>query len=354
MAVAALALLGSLGTGPGSLRAADVPWEPPPCTPGSGGTGAAGTPRGAWFVMEPVVNRTGTLVGQRVRVGRTGDERGRRIELPPESFATGPVEGRVLVGDDDGTRSRLRVLHGDAGCATEAGTSTDVIRGALLEPGGAAIVEHRVDRATRADLGVWRRPLDGGAATRVLAPLDADARYGPTFATELAFGADGALAVASCGERACRVRVLDPTGGRVRETGPTGPILGLAGGEVVAFDTCAGLPCRIEAIDPSSGRRRTLAEASGLAALTGGDRPVLVHEGDHGTLRALDVATGRTLASGRADGAAPLRTTSGAGAGASVPAGWALLGPARGAAAPALRALDPARLVARPLAEVAP
>jgi hypothetical protein len=48
------------------------------------------------------------------------------------SRSPGPVAGRLLVGDDDGTRSRLRVIDVAAGCAIELGREADVVRSGVL------------------------------------------------------------------------------------------------------------------------------------------------------------------------------------------------------------------------------
>ena len=50
-------------------------------------------------------------------------------------------------------------------------TETDVVRRATIDARTGDLYEFRVDRATRADLGVWREPLAGGATVRVVPPL---------------------------------------------------------------------------------------------------------------------------------------------------------------------------------------
>ena len=100
-------------------------------------------------------------------LGRIGG-RERHLDLSPESFASGPVDGRVVVGDDDGATSELRIIDVGRGCATVVAREADVIRGAVLSAGDGTIWEHRVDRATRTDLGVWRRGPGGSPAVQVL------------------------------------------------------------------------------------------------------------------------------------------------------------------------------------------
>ena len=154
-------------------------------------------------------------------VGRSGSIPARRLDLEPELFVTGPSGGTVLTGSDDGRRSRLSLIDVAAGCAWSLGSSTDVIRNGVLAADGGSIVESRVDRRTRADLGVWRRPLDRSSPARLLPPIAADDRFGPTWLTELAWGDDGStLVVGSCGETACRYRLLPDTGGGHDDRGP--------------------------------------------------------------------------------------------------------------------------------------
>ena len=114
--LAAIALLGPPGVAsPATGGAADPPWEPPVCR---GGVAAPAEGRGvAWFRTDGVLDGTGTLAGQRVTLGLVGGT-ARRVDLPAESFAAGPARGVVLVGDDDGTRSRLRAFDPTRGCAT--------------------------------------------------------------------------------------------------------------------------------------------------------------------------------------------------------------------------------------------
>jgi hypothetical protein len=96
----------------------------------------------------------------------------------------------------------------------QVASSTDVIRNGIVAADGVSIVESRVDRRTRADLGVWRRPLDAGAPVRVLPPIGPDARFGPTWLTDLAWSDDDTtLVVGSCGETACRYRLVAGLGG---------------------------------------------------------------------------------------------------------------------------------------------
>ena len=163
-------------------------WTPAAC---------AGQPRigdpapGTWFRIDPVLD-AGTRVGQRLALGHPGEDGSRALELAAESFAAGPFGGTTLVGSDDGARSQLSLVDVARGCAWTVGISADVVRTATVAPNGATVYEFRVDRRTRADLGVWRRPLDGSAGpSRVLPPIAPDDRFGPTWITGFIWSEDG-------------------------------------------------------------------------------------------------------------------------------------------------------------------
>ena len=339
--VTALALLSAVGLGrPPALIAADPPWQPPPC--GVADAAAASRPAASpWFLMDAVLDRTGTLAGLRLTLGALG-ERSRHLELPPESFAWGPVSDRLLVGDDDGSSSRLRLLDVALGCAITVAGEQDVIRGAVVSPVDGSIWEHRVARAGRTDLGIWRRTPDGRAATRILPGMPSDDRYGPTYATELRWTGDGRLGVASCGELACRSRVLDPVTGRTSSVEATGPMIGVDGDTVVAYQVCHGFPCPIIAVDTVTGRRTTLVDGAGAAALGGIGHGVLVYESAHGLLETLDLRSGARRQVADSEGLLPVRDGSAATSAAGVPAGDVVVAPDGLISEPAgFRVLDP-------------
>ena len=320
--LAAVALMGAgTLTRPTVLAASDPPWIPPPC-PHEGATGAARNP--AWYRLDATLDGGGTLAGQRLSLGVIGGVT-RIMDLPTESFATGPHDGRVLVGTDDGSRSRLSLVDPVAGCATVIGDEAAVIRSALVAPDGAAVLEHRVARTTRSDLGVWRRPLDGGPSTRQLPAPAFDARYGRTFTTELRWTVDGTLAVSSCGILACRTTLLPPDGGTITTIGPTGEVVGVSSrGSVIAYAPCGGSPCPILEHDRRGGLRIRIAEA-GRASMAGDH---LVFEHGRRGLRVLDLASGGERPVEGADGLVPARGGSMATSGAEVTDGALLLVPA--------------------------
>jgi hypothetical protein len=320
-------------------------WTPQACVDGVGPGAAARVPgpaspgdlaREAWFRMDPRLDRAGALAGQRLAVGLDGNRFSRIMDLPPESFAAGPFGRIILVGTDDGATSRLRAIDVAGACTWDIGAESDVIRRATIDPAGTSVYEMRVDRATREDLGIWSRRLDGSLpAAPFLEPIAVDERFGPTFTTEFAWELSGAaLAVQSCGEVACRTRVVDPAGGSARavEEPDLGALVGLDGDRLVTYAACPGLPCPIVSTDLASGARTVLADHAAIAAIVAtSDGPRLVHETFDGPTIALrSVALDGSQARGL--GAIPegLRlhaTPEIAGTSTRNPSGWVLLSP---------------------------
>ncbi len=273
-AIGALAVIASTTTG-----TPPPPWDPPPC---AGPPGPGSEPIGAWYRIDPLLT-DGVWAGQRLILGRTGLDRPFRIDLHAESFASGPQGGTVLVGTDDGRTSTLSLLDLAGACRWSLATSDDVVRHARLSPDGRSIAEVRVDRRTREDLGVWRRPLDRGPVARILPPIDPDRRFGPTWRSELAWSEDGrTLIVESCGEVACRFRLLDEgTGERQAVADPSlGDLVGFADGRLVAHRACRGLPCPLLSIHPDGGAPLILHHESGLAVMgrDASGRTAVIHE----------------------------------------------------------------------------
>lgn len=349
----ALVLLAGIGLGrPPTLSAADPPWQPPPCPDGAMAPVQRPTVA-AWYRMDAVLDATGTLAGQRLTLGVLGGP-SRHLDLPAELFASGPVLGRLLVGDDDGSSSRLRLVDVLRGCATVVAREDDVIRSAVLSPDGEAIWEHRVDRAARADAGIWRRAAEPGTATRVLPGLAPDVRYGPTFSTELRWTADGRVGVASCGEIACRSRVFEPATGHLSSIEATGPMIGVDGDTVIAYEPCHGFPCPVVAVDTVTGTRTILIDDAGPASLGGTDRRVLVFTSGDGSLETFDLGTGTRRRVVAAAGLLPVRGGSAATSAVEMPAGDVLLAPDGRVTDPSsARRIDPQSSAVRTVEEAA-
>ena len=97
--------------------AAEPPWEPPPCPAVE--TRRRPEPGGVVPARAGARRARARSPGMRLTVGVDGTA-GRHMDLAPESFASGPAGGLVLVGEDDGAVSRLslagpgaRLLDGD-------------------------------------------------------------------------------------------------------------------------------------------------------------------------------------------------------------------------------------------------
>lgn len=344
--VVALGAIVVIGSAAGAAR--ERVWTPLGCTGGLAAnvgavrgaeTAAPGDLAiGAWMRLDPTLDADGALVGQRLSMGMHQGSSDWVMELPAESFAAGPFGHVLLVGADDGTVSRLSTIDVATGCAAPLAQETDVIRRATIGPDGRTVFESRVDRATRRDLGVWRRPLEASQpATRVLDALPADSRFGRTWSTEFTWSLEGdRLAIQSCGGVACRTRVIDPTPGgrptRMVADPALGPLVGLAGDRVITYGACRGLPCPIVSVDVDSGDQTPLDQAAGLAVLVAtGPGPRVVHESGGSSDRRLRSVA---LDGGSAVdvGAIPmgLRLTpdgSRSGSAAHLPTGWVLLSP---------------------------
>jgi len=238
----------------------------------------------AWFRLDPRLDRAGALEGQRLALGLDGARSSRILDLPAESFAAGPFGRVVVVGFDDGSTSTLAVLDVTHECSWPvAEESGSVIRRATIDPAGETVYEMRVDRATRADLGVWARPIDGTRpALQIVEPIAPDERFGRTYTTEFTWGLSGdRLAIQSCGEVACRTRVHDPADGSLVFVAEAdlGAIVGLSGDALVTYAACKGWPCPVITVSLETGQRQVLTEAAAVAILaTTSSGPRLVHE----------------------------------------------------------------------------
>ena len=277
------------------IRSASGPEALPACRPGPhAGVGSGeGAPRrrAAWYRLDPVLDGNGGLDGQRLIVGQVGRRGGFEVPLEVESFASGPSDGRILVGSDDGRRSILRIVDVNRRCAAVLHGGRELIRRAVLDPAGG-VIEFRLDRGSRADLGVWSRPANGAKPKRLLKPLAQNVRIGRIFATGLSWSTDGRrLVVTSCGEGACLARIVDRATGRVTTVDDPriGEVIGLVGDDLVASGGCPGLPCDIVSMDLRTGRVRAIAERAGLATVSARDGVGILAFEDYGARGQLGV-----------------------------------------------------------------
>ena len=161
--------------------------------------------------------RRGHAHGPAADLGRLGGRRPARSTCRRSRSRPGRADGVVLVGADDGARSRLSLVDVGARLRDDARRGGAVVRArARRRRTARPSVEHRVDRATRADLGVWRR----AARRRPRPAARRRARGGrplrpDVHARSCAGRPDGRLAVTSCGEARCRTRIVDPASGQV-------------------------------------------------------------------------------------------------------------------------------------------
>jgi hypothetical protein len=327
-----------------TLGAARRPWVPSACAgPPAGLATAARDPgavdiaavRGApWYRLDPVLMEDGALHGQRLAIGLEGDPVVRTLDLPAESFVAGPFGRLILTGSDDGTVSRLEAFDPAGGCAWPIAEDRIVIRRATIDPGGIGIYEMRVDRVSRADLGIWFRPMDGRTpARRVMDAPAIDGRFGPTWSTTFDWDLAGdRLAVQSCGEAACRVRVIDMAGGQPEtlDAPDLGVLVGLDGDRVVTYGACRGLPCPIVSTDLATGERQVLATDAGPAVLASSPTgATLVHEVRLATgrrLRSVALETGKVGDVGAIPADLRLQPSSaGVDAATRLPSGWVVL-----------------------------
>ncbi len=224
--------------------------------------------------LDPVARSTGVGAASGSTLGRAGDggDRGGSI-CDPESFAAGPVRRRR-----PGRHGRWRDVER---CAVDVGAGCRLARRtvaatssaeATLEPGSARrILEHRVDRATRADLGVWRRPLDG-AMRRARRSPPIDARSTAFGRTWLDGARRGATTVGRWSSVVRRGRL--PRRARRSATGAapdrraTRRSVASSGSRrtrLVAMAACRGLPCPLLSVDVGTGRT-TVLDARGRSS----------------------------------------------------------------------------------------
>ena len=301
-AVATLRLQAEVQAGPTSQVAAPAACSTPPVKPGEPVAPQLGT----WWRSTERLDEAGTLVGRQLFVGRDRSATA-VVDLAAESAVTGPVSGMVVATTDDGSQSEVRLLAVPDACAWVAYRTAAVVRSAILDPRDGALFLHVLDRSTRADRGIWTLP---GAAPNtadpalVAPPLGAATdRVGPAvgnvWSTQLRLDARSEnLAVQSCGDLGCLIRIVDLRDGAAEPMvvgGPNqGDLLGFAGAELVTWDRCPGLPCAVVSWDPWTGRRRSLVDEAIAAGLTGDGRRLVAVITSGPASRALEVdpATG--------------------------------------------------------------
>ncbi|MEO5705021.1 MAG: hypothetical protein ABIZ52_07545 [Candidatus Limnocylindrales bacterium] len=283
--------------------------------------------KGTWWRLVDRLDANGALVGRTLFAGK-GGAANLTLELGAESSASGPVGGMVVVATDDGTFSEVRLVAAAEGCSWLIHRSQDVVRSAILDSPGGVLLAHLVTRETREDEGIWRiGGMDPDATLeRVLGPLPAQPAFGPVWATELRLNTTGTeLAVQSCGEGACVVRVVslkaDNIGGAAAIVGGSdqGAIIGFSGERLITWAHCQGLPCALQAWTAGASKPTTLVDLAAGAALTGDGHYLVVVLDETGRAARVDLGNGAAQrVRGVAAGDLPLSAGIGAYAGFEV------------------------------------
>lgn len=227
--------------------------------------------------------------------------------LPPGSFVAGSNQGRIVATVEDGAHSTVQIIDTAARCSRSLPIEGSIARRAVLTADGTTAMVHLLKRGTRADLGIWRVPLDGSRPTRLLPPPTKAALRSSgidrVWSTDLRLSADGArLAVQSCDPDSCLTRVFDlATGAIATVHGEHGSVVGIVGRTLVTRASCPGFPCDILAWDLRTGRSTTIIAGSSGAAVTGDGRVVAIHRMADGTTGAtlIDLSSGQHLAMGQ-------------------------------------------------------
>jgi hypothetical protein len=262
--------------------------------------------RGAWWKTEDALDASGRLVGARLFVGRDAATTG-VVDLPPESSASGPIDGIVVVAADDGTRSRVSLIDVALACESAAYETTSVVRTAILDAARGRVLVYLLERTARADLGTWSvsaSPADTGDPLLVAPPLGADGvAIGPVWSTELRLDATGRrLVVQSCGQARCLSRIADLERGDAPISmvagADQGALLGLAGDRLVTWAACPGLPCSVVAWEAGRDGAVELVGSASAASLTGDGRRLVILRPDFagGGILEVDPATGAVRA----------------------------------------------------------
>jgi hypothetical protein len=253
-----------------------------PCPPPTGFSRAVAAstrlaPIDAHLRLRAKLNADGELVGRTFTLSTAAGPRS--LVLAAESFASSAVSNVVVYGQSTADAgSTVSAIDLQTGCQFELHRSTDIVRGALIDPSLRNLYLHTVS-PDRADQGVHRVDLASGGLTAVVPPVGAAPEFGPTFATLLRWSIDDdAIAVQSCGIAHCRTRVLQlPTAAiETYADGGQGELVGLDSRSVFTFSDCEDRPCSLVAIERHSGRRSAIAIDAVGASISRDARGVLL------------------------------------------------------------------------------
>jgi hypothetical protein len=250
-----------------ALRATDclVPQEDP-------GEITANEEQGRVTVAQ-VLGKRGEQIGRRVDV-QTTDGQAVALNLPPDSFVSQPVGGRLVYARrlaDAG--SEIRAVSLLNGCDTRLLGTQDVVRSILQSPVDGSLYLHTVVGEERHDGGVTKIASEADADEQVLEPLPSGHGLGAIFSTRLAWADEArTLVVQSCGFEACLTRVRGLDDGTLSTYATEhGDLVGLTPHEIIAFAADHGRPVALLAIDRATGIARVLADEVFDARLTDSD-----------------------------------------------------------------------------------
>lgn len=228
--------------------------------------------QGSWWALSGRLDANGGLTGRRLALGQDGTAK-LVLDLGADAMASGPNGGIAVVTADDGQHSQVRLVSVDGACSFVVAQTSELARGAIVDPSDGSVIAHLVDRETRADLGTWRYAADGAGDPMLVAPaLEPDATSGPIWVTDLRLSADGArLAVQSCTDKGCLTRVFDrarPLVPVARLEGEQGSIIGFTKDGIATWAQCFGFPCAIQSWSLTTGKASTIVARAESAAVT--------------------------------------------------------------------------------------
>jgi hypothetical protein len=254
-----------------------------------------GKGQGAWWRLTDKLDANGAMAGRGLALGVGGGSRF-NLELATETLASGPVGGLVALTTSDDTASEVRLISVDEACSWTVHHTSDIARGAILDPRDGSVIVHLLARESRADLGTWRIPAEGGAPVLVLGPLAEGVVGERVFSTDYRLdGSSALLAVQSCSDTDCVTRIVDlanPATSPVTLDQDQGQAIGFAGSRLVTWSKCAGLPCSIEAWDLAAGTSQVIVDRAESAGVTD-DGSFLVAVKDAARGRVIRVAVDR-------------------------------------------------------------
>ena len=258
---------------------------------------------GTWWRLTDALDANGALVGRTLFAGRAAKTT-LTMALGTESMARGPVGGLLIVTTDDGRSSEVRLVSIADGCAWLVHRDANVVRSAILDPASGAAYAHLLQRESRVDLGVFKLAANDPDTTleRVVEPLAPQPDLGAIWATELRLNGDGsALAVQSCSDRGCLVRVVAPgafgkpvaiiRGNAQDSTHSQGSIVGFSGDRILTWAFCAGMPCAIQSWTAGAGQPATIVARAVGAGVTRDGRYLLIVTDASGRAVRLDLAS---------------------------------------------------------------